>query len=98
MTRSFQRYVVLFTLFFSPVIGFCQDTFQLKAGTTVVLPDVEKGKSLISVPDEYTAVFSLFDLQSKTRRTDTPTVADYLSNAAAHVMALTVIQGANAYF
>src|SRR5258706_10118230 len=82
--RKFCLFLII--LFLSGTHVISQNVFPLIEGTIVVLPDIERAKQLISVEDEYTSVFSLFDLQSKTKRTDTPIVADYLSNAASQVM------------
>lgn len=85
MKRTLYSFFIVL-LFLGTINALSQNEFPLKTGTIVVLPDIEKAKKLISTEDEYTKVFSLFDLQSKTRRTDTPTVADYLTNAANQVL------------
>src|SRR5690242_8669963 len=86
MIRRLQIFLFAAVLFFQ-IFNVCsQSVFPLQEGTVVALTDVEKGKSLISVEDEYTAVLSKFDLQSKTMRKDNPTVADYLTNAASQVL------------
>jgi len=84
MPGKFRALVVLLLL--RVVFAFSQDTYKLQDGTVVALPDTSYGKQLIKVEDEYTAVLSKFDLQSKTGRTDNPKLIDYLNNASKQVL------------
>ncbi len=76
---------VTFLLLFLQESVLAQDSFPIQEGTVVALPDTSYAKQLISVEDEYTAVLSKFDLQSKTGRNDNPSLSDYLANASAQV-------------
>jgi hypothetical protein len=67
-----------------PVLS--QNAFPLQDGTVVALPDTSYSKSLIKTEDEYTAVLSKFDLQSKTGRKNNPKLIDYFNHASKQVL------------
>lgn len=66
--------------------SFSQDEFLLQPGTVVKLVDGDKAKQLLMTEDEYTAVLSKFDLQSKTGKTGDATLKDYLEYSAKQVV------------
>lgn len=73
------KYAVLLLLFVYKV--FSQGEFQLQEGTVVKLANTERAKELLTTEDEYTAVLSRFDLDSKTQKTGA-TLSDYLNYSA----------------
>src|SRR5438105_4822583 len=64
---------------------YAQNEFTIQPGTVIRLADTQRGKELITAPDEYTNVLSKFDLQSKTQRRDSVNVDDYLKYASEQV-------------
>jgi hypothetical protein len=74
----------LFLLFISPV--FAQNDFPLYENTVVKLVDGDRAKQLVMTEDEYTIGMTKFDLQSKTQRTDSVTVNDYMKFSAEQVV------------
>ncbi len=59
--------------------------FTIQPGTVIRLANTQRGKEVITTPDEYTNVLSKFDLQSKTQRKDSVTVDDYMKYASEQV-------------
>jgi hypothetical protein len=66
-----------------------QSEFQLQHGTVVAAVDGDRAKELLMTEDEYTAILSRFDLQSKTQKTDDVTLNDYLKYSAEQVVGWT---------
>ncbi len=84
-TRNIKLASFLLFLFFIQLLAKAQNEFTLQPGTIVKPANLQRGKELITTPDEYTSVLSKFDLQSKTTRKDNVTLDDYLKNAASQV-------------
>jgi hypothetical protein len=70
------RYVIPAILLLCKVV-FSQNEFTLQPGTVVVPVDGDRAKELIMTEDEYTAVFSRFDLQSKSLKAEDAALEDY---------------------
>ena len=81
------RYKILFALLFLfvQVNLQAQNEFTLQPGTVIRLSNTQRAKELVTTRDEYTAVLSKFDLQSKTQRKDSVTVDDYLQYTSEQV-------------
>jgi hypothetical protein len=77
------RYALL--LLIISVSVYAQSEFRLQQGTVVSLADGERAKELFMTPDEYTAVLSRFDIQSKTRDANSSVVDQYMKYAAEQV-------------
>jgi len=90
MKLNYKIFPVWLLLIFIQVYAQAQNEFTLQPGTVIRLANLQRGKELITTPDEYTAVLSKFDLQSKANRPekilkDEVTLDDYLQNAANQV-------------
>lgn len=67
-------------------VSFSQNSFILQPGTVVIPVEGDKAKQMIMTEDDYTSRLSKFDLQSKTQRKDSVTLADYLNYSAEQVV------------
>jgi inorganic pyrophosphatase len=80
------RFLLLFLVSFY-VWAQPSDEFQLQSGTVVKLIDGDRAKELLMTADDHTAMFSRFDIQSKTKDPNSAIVDDYMKYAAAQVKA-----------
>ncbi len=77
-------FFVLFFITFSKVHS--QSEFTLQEGTVVVPVEGDRAKELLSTEDDYTNIFSKFDMMSKTlSKSDTVELHDYLNKAVTTV-------------
>jgi hypothetical protein len=81
--------ITLYTLLLLALLSFnlsAQDEFLLQPGTVIKLVDGDNAKQLLMTEDDYTAVLSKFDLQSKTGKQGDAALKDYLEYSAKQVV------------
>lgn len=83
-----KKFLLLFVLFAACSSEVPSSEYRLTDYCVIVLADETQGKQLISQSDYYSDNLGEFDLRSKIRVSDsdeTPTIQDYLNNAASNV-------------